>query len=724
MRYGSVGDESEPDDLREIPDTVAETLALNSPSSDRPLYLTFRYFLLSIVFVIPGAFVATLNSYRTTSAPYSILFVQFLSDPAGRWLAKVLPRKTVNLLGFRFSLNPGPWSIKESVLVTLTAASGATGNQGTAGLSLSEIYYDRKVHPFVALVFMYSIVWTGYSFGAIARNFVLYEPQFVWPKALMQTSLFKAQEHAGSHSSSQMRVFIVGLASLFAWQFFPEFIFPLTSSVAILCFMAPHNAVLNFWGSGLGGLGFLNISLDWSNISSSVMLSPYWTIVMQFLGFAALCWAFLPFCKWYDQGKYSLGLMDNRLLLSNGSLYPTTQLLTPELQLNETAYELLGPIHFGTQRLANIFFDYAAYTSAIVWIGCFGYQDLKSVHQKLRQKFKDPQAGRYADRISKSYARHDEVPSGWFLTLFLISFVLLSTILLATDQLFIPWRTYIVALLIGSIIVTPMAYLYAISNFQVEIGTVNELVYGLLMQTPFFSDTSGKHPCGAAFYGAIAGNCWYRAQYILQDQKIGIYNDIPPKLVFFSQIFGDLIGVPFNYMSLRWVVRSKYDFLKGLKSDPMRQWTGQVLTNYNSNAIQYVVLGPKRVFAHYPYLPLGFLAGSIAPLAVFWVARNTRWRHAKKFNVTILFATMSKFYGNISTGYFTQFLVGTFTMHYLYKYRHQWFQKYNYVLAAAFDTGFNLANLVIALLFGSRAAAQFPEWWGNDRSHLEKCYAL
>ncbi|KAG7867412.1 hypothetical protein KL918_002851 [Ogataea parapolymorpha] len=161
-----------------------------------------------------------------------------------------------------------------------------------------------------------------------------------------------------------------------------------------------------------------------------------------------------------------------------------------------------------------------------------------------------------------------------------------------------------------------MAYLYAISNFQVEIGTVNELVYGLMMQTPFFSGTSGKHPCGAAFYGAIAGNCWYRAQYILQDQKIGIYNDIPPKLVFFSQIFGDLIGVPFNYMSLRWVVKSKYDFLKGLKSDPMRQWTGQVLTNYNSNAIQYVVLGPKRVFEHYPYLPLGFLVGSIAPLAV------------------------------------------------------------------------------------------------------------
>ncbi|KAH3660378.1 hypothetical protein OGAPHI_006964 [Ogataea philodendri] len=723
MDYGSIERDSV-DDLREIPKTVQEVLKLDSWTNEKVHYLTFRYFLLSFLFVVPGAFVDTMNSYRTTSAPYSILFVQFLCDPAGQWLAKVLPNKVVRIGRFRFNLNPGPWSIKESVLVTLTAASGATGNQGTAGLSLAEVFYNRKVDPVVALTFMYCIVWTGYSFGAIARNFVLYDPQFVWPKALMQTALFKAQEHSDRRSNSQMRMFTIGLAIMFVWQFFPEFVFPLTSSLAFLCYMAPNNHVVNFWGSGLGGLGFMNISLDWSNVSSSVMLSPYWTIVVQFCGFALMCWVLLPFFKWYDHGKFSLGLMDNKLLLANGTAYPTLQLMTPDLQLNETAYHLLGPVHFGTQRLANIFFDYAAYISAIVWIACFGIDDLRSSYRRLRCRYTNPSHMQHTDRINKIYAKHDDVPNSWFGILFLISFVLLSTVLLATDQLFIPWKTYIAALLLGAVIVTPMAYLYAISNFQLAIGTVNELLYGLMMQTPFFAGSNGKHPCGASIYGAIAGNCWYRAQYILQDQKIGMYNDIPPKLVFFSQIFGDLIGVPINYMSLRWVINSKFDYLKGVKVDPMRQWTGQVLTNYNSNAIQYVLLGPKRVFEHYPLLPLGFVVGALAPLLVFWISKYANPQLARKFNVTILFSTMSKFYGNISTGYLTQFLVGTFTMHYMYNYRHQWFQKYNYVLAAAFDTGFNLANLAIFCFFGSKNSFQFPEWWGNDRSHLEKCYAL
>jgi hypothetical protein len=37
---------------------------------------TFRYFLLSILFIIPGAFLSQMSYFRTTSAPYSVFFVQ------------------------------------------------------------------------------------------------------------------------------------------------------------------------------------------------------------------------------------------------------------------------------------------------------------------------------------------------------------------------------------------------------------------------------------------------------------------------------------------------------------------------------------------------------------------------------------------------------------------------------------------------------------------------
>jgi hypothetical protein len=70
-----------------------------------------------------------------------------------------------------------------------------------------------------------------------------------------------------------------------------------------------------------------------------------------------------------------------------------------------------------------------------------------------------------------------------------------------------------------------------------------------------------KNPAGASTYGSIAGDAWYRAQYILQDMKIGHYMHVPPRAAFFSQIFGSFIGVPTNYAVIRWVVDSKRDYL-------------------------------------------------------------------------------------------------------------------------------------------------------------------
>lgn len=92
--------------------------------------ITFRYFVLSILFVAPGAFLSQMSYFRTTKAPYSVFFVQIACHYVGHFLAKWLPAWNIGVPGtkWKFSLNPGPWSIKEHVLVTITAASGATYN--------------------------------------------------------------------------------------------------------------------------------------------------------------------------------------------------------------------------------------------------------------------------------------------------------------------------------------------------------------------------------------------------------------------------------------------------------------------------------------------------------------------------------------------------------------------------------------------------------------------
>jgi len=740
------------DDLQDIPITVQETLQLADRTLESELEvdpkvscITFRYIVLSILFIVPGAIIDTVNSYRTTSADFSILLVQLLSNELGKLMAKTLPNRRVNLRWFSFSLNPGPWSTREAVLVTITAASGATGNQGTECISLAKIFYDEDTSPIIAILFMYCIVWVGYSYAAIAKSFVLYNPKFIWPKALMQTALFKSQSKTGN--TGVMRVFVIALSAMTLWQFLPEYLFPMTSSLAVLCWIAPYNETANFIGSGLGGMGVLNFSLDWSNITSTVMLSPYWTIVIQFLGFAASCWVLVPFFKWYKGGIWSLGIMSNHLLTSTGEVYPTDKLISKNLTLNETAFNLYGPVYMGAQRVWGIFFDYAAYSSAIAWIAIFAYKDVKylliRLKEKLTQQEKSASAddeplyhagfprihkssSKFHDIINKRYSVYEDIPNSWFLALFGLSFVILSSIFL-TNSFYLPWIPFIIALFLGSIIITPLAYLYALSNFQLPIGTVNALLYGSMVHV----SNAQVHPISGSVYTAIAGNAWYRAQFMLLDWKLGMYNNIPPKCVFFSQLFGNLMGVPFNYLALRWVVDTKLDYLRGTIKDPLNQWTGQELVNLNTNVIQYVLLGPQRLFQNYKILPFGFLLGLLAPLAIYklYIWDTKRRLKFDLWNSTILFSTMSHFYGNISTGYLSKFLLGTFSMFYLFRFKHRLFSKFNYILAAAFDTGYNI-NVIILLILSTVTAklmndeGHFVHWWGNNSQSVERCFAL
>lgn len=72
---------------------------------------------------------------------------------------------------------------------------------------------------------------------------------------------------------------------MFAWQFLPEFAFPFVASLAPLCWFATRNHKVNFLGAGRGGAGLLNITLDWSNITSTVITYPYSVQVIIFVSF-------------------------------------------------------------------------------------------------------------------------------------------------------------------------------------------------------------------------------------------------------------------------------------------------------------------------------------------------------------------------------------------------------------------------------------------------------
>jgi hypothetical protein len=141
---------------------------------------------------------------------------------------------------------------------------------------------------------------------------------------LCQTALFETQKKQRQNptalSRRQTKVFFIALLAMTLWQFLPEFVFPMLGSLAFLCWVAPNNAIANFIGGGFGGMGFLNLSLDWSTISNlngttSLFLTPWWTQVCTFLGFATSCWILLPAAKFGGLGQWHHKLMSNRLFL-------------------------------------------------------------------------------------------------------------------------------------------------------------------------------------------------------------------------------------------------------------------------------------------------------------------------------------------------------------------------------------------------------------------------
>ncbi|KAI3325907.1 OPT oligopeptide transporter protein-domain-containing protein [Xylariaceae sp. AK1471] len=726
--------ESEDDpEISQIPPEVRRVVSLHDDTSLPTL--TFRYFVLAILFVIPGAFLSQINTFRTTYAPYSVFFVQIASNYVGLWLARVLPNRQIGipLTKWSFNMNPGPWSVKEHVLVTITAASGATGNLATTPIAVGELYFNERLHPAAAIFFMWSIDATGYAFAAIARQLLLYEPGYQWWQALCQTALFETQSKQNKSPSpaarKQFKVFWFVLLGITLWQFLPEFVFPFFSSLAFLCWVAPHNPIANFIGSGLGGMGFLNLSFDWANISNynagvPLFLSPWWSQVVLFASFVMSAWVLLPAAKWGGLGGYSHCLMSNRACTADGKTYPVSALVTSSNTFNQTAYEEYGPMYLGVHNLWTIFFDYASYISAYSWIAFFGAANIKRAYKKFRARRNNPGQGinhQYTDRLNVLMRSYKEVPLWWYLALFSTAFTSIITIV-ALDLIFIPWWTYFVALATGAVVVVPLGWLYAVSNFQLPIGTFNELLYGTMVQNL----SHHRNPIGASVYGSIAGDAWYRAQYMLQDQKIGHYMHVPQRAVFFSQVFGITLGVPINYAAMRWVLNTKRDYLTGEFEDPAHIWTGQSLAGYLTLGVQYVLIGPTKLFQQQQWkpIPYAFLFGAGAPAVIYLLHRLFPRAKFHLWNATIFCSGASIFYGNVSTGYFSRFIGGFVVMYWAYRYRYQLWARYNFILAAAFDAGFNLNLLLIFLFFGSGKVITMPHWWGNDAQSVEKCYAL
>ncbi|KAJ7831378.1 OPT oligopeptide transporter [Mycena olivaceomarginata] len=677
--------------------------------------LTFRVICLSTIFVCLGAFTGQLGFYRTTSANFSVFFIVLISWPLGKMMERVLPDYRIPLGRFSFSLNPGPFSPKEHVLIGIAGNAGSNGNWATYLPANAKIYYDIDMNHAVAFFFGWAVSIIGFSFTAFARQILIYDPAFIFPVSLQQVTVYRTIHNStGGEANQQMKGFWCICIAIFMWQFFPEFIFPMTAALAPICWIGGRNKAANFVGSGMGGMGVLNFTLNVSNITSSIITQPFFVQAILFTGFLITMWILVPIAYFGHQwGSPTFSVMSNGLFTKNGSTYPFTFMLTKDGQLNQTRYNEVGLAYAGAQYLWCIFFAYATFISSFVWMCLFtGPQILAAV----KSLFTGDRV--HNDRLSNMMKNYPEVSAKEWISLFAVTFVVLLLIVVK-GHVYMPLFTLFVALAIGAVSILPMSLVYAISGYKVSVGYFNELVYGYMLQAP----AASRHPLGQLTYRIISGNVWYDAQCLIEDQKIGHYMHVPPRDVVISQLFGSSVGLAGNYATMLWVLATRLDYLRETKVDPNAEWTGQDLKSYNTAGIQYALIGPHNLFADARYKPLwyGFAVGAAAPLLVWLLDRRFKKPQFHLWNTTIFFSNMSKYRGNISTGPLTQFCLGFVWNFWLYRYRHGFWKTWAYITGAALDTGFSL-NLIVSFVSLGVAGVAMPAWWGNNAISVERCF--
>ncbi|RWW24770.1 hypothetical protein GW17_00010923 [Ensete ventricosum] len=143
----------------EVERCPVEEVALVVPETDDPSLpvMTFRAWFLGLTSCSLLIFLNTFFTYRTQPLTISGILMQIAVLPAGRFMASVLPNREVKVFrNWGFHLNPGPFNIKEHVIITIFANCGVSIGGGDAysigAITVMKAYYKQSLSFLCALI--------------------------------------------------------------------------------------------------------------------------------------------------------------------------------------------------------------------------------------------------------------------------------------------------------------------------------------------------------------------------------------------------------------------------------------------------------------------------------------------------------------------------------------------------------------------------------------------
>ncbi|KAI9342268.1 OPT oligopeptide transporter protein-domain-containing protein [Obelidium mucronatum] len=711
-------DDVELGDIKE----VMERIDFIVPQSDDPNTpaFTFRSVFLGTFWVVLLSFANTALSFRTNAFYVNASVALILTYPLGLILAAILPSGI---------LNPGPFSMKEHVLIYIIASCGYQpyGIENVVSQMMPDLMGNTDITFLQSLGFVIVTQFLGYGLSGLTRRFLVRPTAMWWPSTLSTIALFTSFhktdltefEGVQKYSMTRYRFFWVAFIGMFVYMWIPEYFAPVLQTISLGCLLAGRGSgksgVLSKFnviaGSAVKGMGFLGLTFDWTYLGSYVFTTPFWAMLTFLGGTAFFQYLITPILwandVWGDNlviGKDALGNPTaNSPSLFVGNKNGTKKYgarvkpnyfynKSANYDLNLTAYNDVAPVrltaHFALVYGASFATITAALSHVALWYGKDIYRQTMNAFRQVRDEVDG------MDKHVKMMEAYPDVPD-WAYLAFLAVASAGAIIVSLVTPFNMPWWAIFFNLFICLIFILPFGIVPAVSGFYLYLNVLTEFVIGLMIP--------GQTVAVMAFK-SWGTNSLSQALTLTQDLKLGQYLHIPPYAMVFAQFYGTLVNAFVSTAAVFYMVYNTNDLLQ----KPEWRYNGHQ-TFYSAGGI-WGAIGPQRFFgigSLYEGLLWCFLIGATAPLLP-WLANKYIYksRYWHFINFAIIFTTGNA--GAYQVVVLMPFLLALVSQ-YLFLKNKEFYQKYLYVMGAAFDGSAGIVSLIIS--FMSVAGISFTTFW-------------
>jgi OPT family small oligopeptide transporter len=268
----------------------------------------------------------------------------------------------------------------------------------------------------------------------------------------------------------------------------------------------------------------------------------------------------------------------------------------------------------------------------------------------------------------------------------------------------------LIALLIALVYVIPIGMIQAVTNRQVGLNVITELIVGFMIP--------GK-PIAMMIFKTFGYVTMSQAMQFTADFKLGHYMKIPPRPMFWCQIVATIVAGTVQLGVQSWMFTHIPDVCDQNQKD---NFTCSSTRVFGTASIIWGVIGPGLQFTKgqiYYGLTFFFLIGAACPVILWLITRRYPNTILNYLNFPLIFSGVDQIPPATAVNYVPWAIIG-FIFQYVVRRKHfSYWAKYNYVLSAALDAGTAIGLILIYFCLqypmnGSIGRYTIKKWWGNQ----------